>query len=170
MIPKALVEAALFLSDRPLSVAELAQKLGLEEHVVLRVLARLADELEEPERGLELAQEGGGYVLRVKAELVERVRVFAPDQDLSEQTLRTLAVIVAKAPVAQAEVVKLRGQRAYGHIKELLSRGFIRAEDRGTTKILDVTEELLRYFGVGSLGELRALLQPSPIDGGRGIG
>ncbi|MBC7318465.1 SMC-Scp complex subunit ScpB, partial [Candidatus Bipolaricaulota bacterium] len=56
MIPKALVEAALFLADRPLSVAELAQKLGLEEHVVLRVLAQLAEELEEPDRGLELAQ------------------------------------------------------------------------------------------------------------------
>jgi segregation and condensation protein B len=160
MIPKALVEAALFLSDRPLSVAELGQKLGLEEHVILRVLAQIADELEEPDRGLELAQEGGGYVLRVKAELAEQVRIFAPHQDLSEQTLRTLAVIVAKAPVAQAEVVRIRGQRAYAHIKELISRGFVQAEDRGTTKILTVTAELLRYFGVASLEELQGLLQP----------
>lgn len=165
MIPKALVEAALFLSDRPLSMAELCQKLGLEEHVILRVLAQIADELEEPDRGLELAQEGGGYVLRVKAELAEQVRIFAPHQDLSEQTLRTLAVIVAKAPVAQAEVVRIRGQRAYGHIKELISRGFVQAEDHGTTKILTVTAELLHYFGVASLEELQALLQPQEDKG-----
>ncbi len=106
----------------------------------------------------------------MKAELAERVRVFAPHQDLSEQTLRTLAVIVAKAPVSQAEVVKLRGQRAYGHIKELLSRGFIQAEEKGPTKVLTVTEDLLRYFGVGSFEELRALLQLSPIDGVGKIG
>lgn len=169
MVPKALVEAALFLADRPLSVAELGQKLGLEEHVVLRVLGQLAEELEEPDRGLELAQEGGGYVLRVKGELVERVRAFAPHQDLSEPTLRTLAVIVAKAPVSQAEVVRIRGQRAYGQIKELVARGFVRAEEKGATKILTVTDELLRYFGVPSLAELRKHLA-CPVDGEGGRG
>lgn len=168
MIPKALVEAALFLADRPLSVAELAQKLGLEEHVVLRVLAQLAEELEEPDRGLELGQEGGGYVLRVKAELAERVRPFAPHQDLSEPVLRTLAVIIAKAPVLQSEVVKIRGQRAYEHIRELLLRGFVSAKEEGTTKVLNVTDDLLRYFGVASLAELRSLL--SVVDEGKGIG
>lgn len=162
MDPKALVEAALFVADRPLSPAELAQGLGLPEHAVLRALAALAEDLEGNERGLELGQEGGGYVLRVKAELAERVRVFAPNQDLSEQTLRTLALIVAKAPVAQAEVVRIRGQRAYGHIKELIGRGFVRAEDHGPTKILDVTEDLLRYFGVGTLEELRQALEAPP--------
>lgn len=158
MIPKALVEAALFLADRPLSVAELAEKLGLEEHVVLRVLAQIAEELEEPDRGLELGQEGGGYVLRVKPEVAERVRPFAPNQDLSEPVLRTLAVIIAKAPVSQSEVVKLRGQRAYGHIRELISRGFVAAKEEGPTKILTVTDDLLRYFGASSLDELRSLL------------
>lgn len=169
MIPKAVVEAALFLAAKPLSVAELSQKLGLEEHVVLRVLAQIADELEEPDRGLELAQESGGYVLRVKGELAERVRPFALHQDLPEQTLRTLAVIVAKAPVSQAEVVKLRGQRAYGQVKELVARGFVRAEDQGSTKILTVTEDLLRYFGVSSLEELRSFLSV-PVDGAGSMG
>lgn len=170
MIPKALVEAALFLADRPLSVAELSQKLNLEEHVVLRVLAQLGEELEEPDRGLELAQEGGGYLLRVKGELAEQVRVFAPNQDLSEQTLRTLAVIVARAPVPQAEIVKLRGQRAYAHIKELMARGFVQATEQGNTKILSVTDELLRYFGTTSLEELRSFLKSPTIDGASAIG
>lgn len=162
MDPKALVEAALFVADRPLSPAELAQGLGLPEHAVLQGLAALATDLEASDRGLELGQEAGGYVLRVKAEVAERVRRFAPHQDLSEQTLRTLAVIVAHAPVAQAEVVRLRGQRAYGHIKELVARGFVRAEAHGPTKVLSVTDDLLRYFGVSSLEELRRALEIPP--------
>lgn len=159
MDPKALVEAALFVADRPLSPAELAQGLGLPEHIVLQALAALAEDLEGSERGLELGQEAGGYVLRVKAGLAEHVRRFASHQDLSEQTLRTLALIVAKAPVAQAEVVRLRGQRAYGHIKELVARGFVQAQEHGSTKILTVTDDLLRYFGVSSLAELRRALE-----------
>ncbi|MFN3346857.1 MAG: SMC-Scp complex subunit ScpB, partial [Candidatus Bipolaricaulaceae bacterium] len=87
MDPKALVEAALFVADRPLSPAELAHGLDLPEHAVLESLAALAEDLEESDRGLELGQEAGGYVLRVKAEVAERVRRFAPHQDLSEQTL-----------------------------------------------------------------------------------
>lgn len=163
MDPKALVEAALFVADRPLAPAELAQGLGLPEHAVLRALAALAEDLEGDERGLELGQEGGGYVLRVKAELAERVRAFAPHQDLAEPVLRTLAVIVARAPVSQAEVVRIRGQRAYAHIKELVARGFVRAEDQGPTKVLTVTADLLRYFGVASLEELRRFLAaPAP--------
>jgi chromosome segregation and condensation protein ScpB len=72
--------------------------------------------------------------------------------------------------VAQAEVVKLRGQRAYAHIKELIARGFVQAEDRGTTKVLHVTEELLRYFGAKTLGELRAALESPGVDESRSIG
>lgn len=159
MVPKALIEAALFLADRPLSIAELCQKLNLNEQVVLRALGQLAEELEEPERGLELAQEAGGYVLRVKVGIAEHVRAFALNQDLSEQVLRTLAVIVANSPIPQSEVVKLRGQRAYGHIKELMARGFVTAEEQGNTRILSVTEDLLGYFGARSLAELRAALE-----------
>jgi segregation and condensation protein B len=106
-------------------------------------------------------------VLRVKGGLAEKVRPFGPHQDIPELVLRTLAVIVAKAPVAQAEVVKLRGQRAYSHIRELISRGFVRAQDQGQTKILTVTEDLLAYFGAQKLEDLQAQLRsaqpPTPL-------
>ena len=160
MEPKALVEAALFVADRPLSVARLAEALGLAEGAVARLLQVLADECAAPDRGIELVQEGGGYVLRVKGELASAVRPFAPHQDIPEQTLRTLAVIAYHAPVLQSEVVKIRGQRAYGHIGELVARGFVAAQPQGPSKLLTVTDELLRYFGVASLDELRAQLGP----------
>lgn len=156
---KALVEAALFVADRPIPLARLAQALGFPESQVVETLGELAAELDSPERGLELAQETGGYVLRVKGGLAEKVRPFGPHQDIPEPVLRTLAVIVAKAPVAQAEVVKLRGQRAYSHIRELISRGFVQAQDQGQTKILTVTDDLLAYFGAQKLEDLQARLK-----------
>jgi len=157
---KALVEAALFVADRPLALAELAAALDLSEQAVGRLIQTLADECSAPDRGVELVQEGGGYVLRVKGELASTVRPFAPHQDIPEQTLRTLAVIAYHAPVLQSQVVKMRGQRAYGQIGELVARGFVTAEVQGPTKVLTVTPALLAYFGVSSLDELRAQLGP----------
>lgn len=158
MEAKALVEAALFVADRPLSLAHLAETLGLSEEAVGRLIQTLAEECAAPDRGVELVQERGGYLLRVKAELAAAVRPLAPHQDIPEQTLRTLAVIAYQAPVLQSQVVKMRGQRAYGHIGDLIARGFVTAEVQGPTKVLTVTDELLRYFGVSSLDELRAEL------------
>ncbi|MFH1609211.1 MAG: SMC-Scp complex subunit ScpB [Candidatus Bipolaricaulota bacterium] len=160
MEPRALVEAALFVADRPLSLGRLAEALGLSEEAVGRLIQALADEYAASERGLEVVQEGGGYVLRVKGDLAERVRPLAPHQDIPEPTLRTLAVIAYQAPVLQSEVVKLRGQRAYGHIGDLVARGFVQAKEQGPTKVLTVTPALLRYFGVSTLDELRAQLGP----------
>jgi len=160
METKALVEAALFVADRPLSLARLAAVLNLSEQAVARLVQALADEYATPDRGVELISEGGGYVLRVKGELASAVRPFAPHQDIPEQTLRTLAVIAYHAPVLQSQVVKMRGQRAYGQIGELIARGFVAAEVQGPTKVLTVTPALLAYFGVSSLDELRTQLGP----------
>lgn len=165
MEAKAVVEAALFVADRPLSLAHLAETLCLSEEAVGRLIHTLADECAAPDRGVELVQEGGGYLLRVKAELASAVRPFAPHQDIPEPTLRTLAVIAYQAPVLQSQVVKMRGQRAYGHIGDLVARGFVAAKEQGPTKVLTVTEELLRYFGVSSLAELRAQLRVPGEDG-----
>lgn len=161
MEAKALVEAALFVADRPLTLAELAVALGLTEQAIGRLIQTLADECSSPERGIELVQEGEGYVVRVKGQLAGAVRPFAPHQDIPEQTLRTLAVIAYHAPVLQSEVVKMRGQRAYGQIGDLVSRGFVTAEVQGPTKVLTVTAALLAYFGAASLDELRCQLGPS---------
>jgi segregation and condensation protein B len=50
--------------------------------------------------------------------------------------------------------VKTIGNRAYDYIKELELRGLIKTEKAGRTKILILTEEFMRYFGVSSRQEL----------------
>ena len=164
MEPKALVEAALFVADRPLSLARLAQALNLSEEAVGRLIQALAEEYAAPDRGLEIVQQGGGYVLQVKGPLAEAVRPFAPGQDIPEPVLRTLAVIAYRGPILQSEVVRLRCQRAYSHIRELIERGFVRAEEEGPTKRLSVTKALLSYFGVETAEELRSLLESPQLD------
>ncbi len=151
----ALIEAALFVADRPVSLARLAQVLDVAPAAVGAALHALAEDLQEEGRGIELVQEAGGYMLRVRAELADKVRPLAPHQDIGEPVLRTLAVVAYRGPLLQAELVRMRGQRAYGHVRELIDRGFVEAEEEGTSKRLSVTDTFLNYFGLASLEELR---------------
>jgi len=154
--PKAAVEAALFVSSKPLSLEEIARGLHISEEEVHRALEEIARELEAPDRGLELFQERGGYLLRVKEELVEAVRPFSPEGEIPEPVLRTLALIAYRGPIRQADVVRIRGQRAYAHIRELIQRGFVKARPHGNTKVLEVTKDFLEYFGLSSPQDFRS--------------
>jgi len=151
-----LVEAALFLSPRPLSDRQIAKLLdGVSVAYVERLLDTLAEDLATPQRGIELHHEQGRAFLRVKRPYIDTVAHLAPHQDIPSPVLRSLAMIAYNHPMTQADLVKARGNKAYGHVQELLERRLIRAEDHGRTLLLHVTDQFLRHFGLKSVEEFR---------------
>ena len=158
----ALVEAALFLASQPLSRRALAKILGdVRLAYVDGLLEDLAGAYRDPERGIELVVEGGASQLRVKRDYIQRVAHLAPQQDISRPVLRTLAVIAYNHPMTQADLVRVRGNKAYGHVQELIDRDLIRSEPHGRTLLLHVTSEFLRHFGLSSVEEFRFHAPPS---------
>lgn len=152
----ALVEAALFLACRPLSRRALGKILGdVPASYVDQLLADLQGVYAEPSKGIELVLEEGRALLRVKSSYVERVAHLAPQQDIPQPVLRTLAVIAYNHPATQADVVRTRGNKAYEHIEDLIERGLVRSEKHGRTLLLHVTEEFLRHFGLSTIEEFR---------------
>ena len=152
----ALVEAALFLSTKPMSRRALATILGgVAQAYVDDLLEDLAATYEDPVRGIELHVKDGRAMLRVKPTYVDRVAHLAPQQDIPRPVLRTLAVIAYNNPMTQADVIRVRGNKAYTHIQKLLERRLIRAEDHGRTLLLHVTAEFLRHFGLSSIEEFK---------------
>lgn len=159
------VEAALFLASQPMTRRGLAKVLG---GVPLAYVDQLLEDLkavyEDSARGIELHVEDGRALLRVKAPYVERVAHLAPQQDIPQPVLRTLAVIAYNHPTTQADVVRVRGNKAYEHIKELLERGLIRGEEQGRTVLLHVTDDFLRHFGLHTIEEFRFHMAGAPPD------
>ncbi len=153
---KGLLEAALFLAAKPLSRTKVAKILG---DVSLTYVDCLLDELQEglaaPGRGIELHREAGKALLQVKRGYIDAVAHLAPHQDIPRPVLRSLAVIAYNHPMTQADLVKARGNKAYGHVQELIERGLVRAKEHGRTLLLHVTDEFLRYFGLSSVEEFR---------------
>jgi segregation and condensation protein B len=152
----ALVEAALFLASRPLTRRALAKILGdVPLSYVDQLLGDLQGTYADEATGIELMLEEGRALLRVKSAYVDRVAHLAPQQDIPQPVLRTLAVIAYNHPATQADVVRTRGNKAYEHIQELIERGLVRGEDHGRTILLHVTDEFLRHFGLSTIDEFR---------------
>jgi segregation and condensation protein B len=142
---KKLLEAALFISSRPLTVNELGRVVGISS---LGTVKKMLEELQgEYSSGIEIVETGEGWQMQVRQELLPKVAHLTPYSDLSEGCKRTLALVVYKEPARQAEIVKIQGNKAYSYIKELKRRGLIRAEKNGKTMVLKLTQEFENYFG-----------------------
>ncbi|AIU69611.1 chromosome segregation and condensation protein ScpB [Thermococcus eurythermalis] len=146
---KALVEAALFVSGRPLSVRELSKALGIKSLDYLEKLIELiAAEYAERKSAIEVVKVlGDKYVMQVKQEYSQRVIHLMPRPDLRTGELKTLALIAYLQPIEQSKIIKLRGSQAYEHIRKLTEMGLIYAEPYERTKLLGTTQKFAELYG-----------------------
>jgi segregation and condensation protein B len=147
MNDKEILEAALFAVGHPLDVKELATLVEKTPEHVSELLKSLVDEYKTRETSLELVVEGGKYVMQVKPAYAEKVQDIAP-KEFETPVLRTLAVIAYHQPVTQAEVVNIRGNKAYAQIAALEERGLIKSVPHRRTKMLTTTSAFVEYFGI----------------------
>jgi segregation and condensation protein B len=147
MNKKALIEAAFFVSNRPLSPKYLSKLFGIPEEEVRAIIDEISNELKKESRGIMLIQTLDGYELVVKPEYRSFVAKVAPFSELSEGVKRTLAIIIAKQPVKQSTIVKIQGNKAYDYLRILEKKGLIKAEKFGRTRIISLTKNFEEYFG-----------------------
>ncbi len=139
-----LVEAALFVAGRPLSLDELESIVSSDADVEELVASLIADY--QQTGAIEIVQHDEDIVMQVKAAYADAVRSIA-QRDLETPVLRTLAVIAYHQPITQSKVAEIRGNKAYGHVHELEARRLIEAERHGRTRMLRTTSTFVEYFG-----------------------
>jgi segregation and condensation protein B len=164
---KAVIEAALFASGRTLSPKELADLSGLSEERARALADDLAAEYAARDSGIEIKSIGEGYSMQVRFGLAGRVLSFAP-REIEAPLIRTLAIIAYKQPIKQSDLVEIRGNKSYDHVKELEKRGLINSEKFSRTKLLTTTRGFADYFGISSCNPQairRALLKDKRLVG-----
>jgi len=162
---KAVVEAIVYVTEEPVTAAQIAAALGRSEENVRRVLEQLAAECAGPERGVILREVAGGFKMATKPEHHDDIRAFvrslkAPLK-LSLPALETLATIAYRQPVTAPEVMEIRGVQGAGVLKTLLDRKLIQVCGRknviGRPILYKTTKEFLVQFGLKDLSELPSL-------------
>ncbi len=153
----ALVEAALYVAGRPLDLKTLASVIRTRSKNKVRRLVRvLLDNYKSRETALEVLElKDERFVLQLKAGYTPRVRRLAVRPLLSRGPLKTLSYIAYRQPVLQPQVIDVRGNHAYSHLKELQNMGLISRERTGRTKMIRTTEFFADYFGLSH--DLRAM-------------
>jgi segregation and condensation protein B len=146
----ALLEAALYVAGRPLDLRELASVLKTRSKKrVQRTAQRLIELYITRETALEiLPLEEERYVLQLKAEYTPEVRRLSLRPLLSVGPLKTLSYIAYRQPLPQKQVIDVRGQHAYGHVKQLEELNLISRERAGRSRLLRTTEFFADYFGL----------------------
>jgi segregation and condensation protein B len=145
---KSAVEAALYMSNDPITVETLAKMFKADSAEVKAILEELKTEFEGEHHGIHLLETSTGYHIRVKPHLAPVVRNLTPYQDLGRGLLRVLAMVAYKQPITQSEVVKVIGNRAYEYVKRLEEKGLIKTVKSSRTKALVATKEFANYFGL----------------------
>jgi segregation and condensation protein B len=162
---KAVIEAAVYITDEPLSAEQIALAIEQPITVVKEILSQLVAEYARPDRGLSIRELAGGYKMSTKPEHHESIRRFVnklqPPLKLSLAALETLAVIAYKQPITAPEILDIRGVQGAGVLKTLLDRKLIAAAGRknvlGKPILYKTTREFLTQFGLNSLAELPTL-------------
>ncbi len=155
------VEALLFSSDQPLTLALLADALETPLEDVTAVLQSLKDDYTAREAGVELREMAGGWLFTTtpeQAEWIARMLRGKRKTRLSRAALETMAIIAYKQPVTKSEIEAIRGVDASGVLATLLERNLVTIKGRSTVVgrplLYGTTPEFLNYFGLRDLAEL----------------
>ena len=145
-----LLEAALYVAGRPLTLNELCSVLSTRsKNKTAKYLKLLMDEYSARNTALEiLALKDERYVLQLKADFTPLVKKLVNRPLLSSGPLKTLSYIAYRQPVPQKRVIQARGQHAYGHVKLLRDMGLVGAERAGRSMTLRTTDYFADYFGL----------------------
>lgn len=146
------IEAILYLKAQPLTIAEIAECAGCDRATAEEGLLELIEDYAHRDSALEVVETENGYSLQLRDTFHHLVQTLIP-ADLGVGALRTLAAIALKGPIAQTELVDLRGSNAYQHVQELVGLGFVRKrrQSDGRSYWLQVTDKFHQYFQLHQL-------------------
>jgi len=146
----AIVEAALYVSGRPLDLKTVGSVLGTRSYrKVKSLISDLAEKYSKLDGALEIIElQDERYVMQLRNDYLAEVKRLSMRPLVSRATLQTLAYVAYRQPVAQAHVALVRGGAIYSQIKELRKLGLVSAEKLGKTQILKTTDVFSDYFNL----------------------
>jgi segregation and condensation protein B len=160
------VEALLFLSPEPVTPAELAEAIEVDEDAVAQTIEELDGRLVAEGRGVQLRRVAGGVTFAAVPEAEDAARrLLAKPRTppLTQAQAEVLAIVAYLQPVSRPEIARIRGVASDSAVASLTERGLI--EERGRTRFGAVTYGTTALFEkLFGLSGLDALPDPAQFD------
>jgi len=162
------LEALLFVSDTPLTVAEISRVTQWDRTLIEDDLSDYGKKCKT--RGIALAEVSGGYQLQNHPDCLEFIKrlIAGKPRRLTRSNLEVLSIVAYRQPVTRPEIDDIRGVDS-GHIlKKLIDHELVsilgKKEDVGRPLIYGTTKKFLEMFRLNSLKDLPTLKQYSELD------
>lgn len=139
------IEAALFISGRFMSIQELITITDVNPIILRKILSDIQDKYKDS--GINIVQNENSWKMDVSENFVWMVnRLATGSSEFTKAEQETLAMIAYKQPIKQSVIVKIRGNKAYEHIKNYVNLGLLNKKRTGHTSELSLTEKFYEYF------------------------
>lgn len=171
---KNIVEAALMVSEKPVSLNQLLAIFEKESDVpgkadIKAAINQITEDYKG--RGIELKEVSSGFRIQVNGEYADWINHLFDDRPprYSRALLETLAIIAYRQPITRAEIEEIRGVSVSSNIiRTLQERIWIRVVGQrdipGKPELLATSKEFLDYFNLKKLSELPSLAEIKDFD------
>ncbi|MDR2772504.1 MAG: SMC-Scp complex subunit ScpB [Elusimicrobiota bacterium] len=161
---KKVLEALLFVSDRPLALKEF-KVLLTEDYADLDNIENLINELKEEyassDKPYEIRFVADGWTFATKVEYSGWIRKLLNNRKpikLSHSALEVLAITAYKQPISRGDIDEIRGVDSSWVLDTLVERKLIkivgRKESLGRPLLYGTTQEFLKHFGLAHLSDM----------------
>ena len=164
---KKALESLLFITDHPLSLAQLCKIVGVREKESQKVkdaIAALKQELDDKQSAVQVIEVADGFQMGTRPAYAPYVRKLFSERmtmRLSTAAHETLSIIAYKQPLTRAEIEQIRGVEVIAALETLLEKRLIkvvgRKETVGRPLMYGTTTDFLRHFGLRGLEDLPPL-------------
>jgi len=143
------IEAVFFVSGRFLSMQELISLTDLNPMIIQELIEKLQKKYNKQDSAIEIVEKNNLWKMDVTQEYSGIINKLATgSSEFSKAEQETLAIIAFKQPVKQSVVVKIRGNKAYEHIKKFVELNLIKKKKIGRTYELNLSNDFYDYFNV----------------------
>ena len=143
------IEAILFVSGRFLNMQDLVSLSDLNPVLITDLLEQIGKKYDDFDSALQIVEKADMWKMDVKPEYSHIInRLATGSAEFSKAEQETLAIIAFKQPIKQSVIIRIRGNKAYDHVKKFVDIGLVKKKKLGRTYELGVSEEFYDYFNV----------------------
>ncbi|MEK6918008.1 MAG: SMC-Scp complex subunit ScpB [Nanoarchaeota archaeon] len=143
------LEAIFFVSGRFLTMVDLISLSDLNPIIIRDLIEKLKEKYEVEHSALRIIEKGEMWKMDVKPEYSGVINKLATGSaEFSKAEQETLAIIAYKQPIKQSVIIKIRGNKAYDHVKKFVDLGLLKKKKVGHTNDLSLSDEFYDYFSV----------------------
>lgn len=164
---QAQLEACLFACGESVSIADLAEALGIDRAACRQQLDVLQEVYRSDEHGIQLLFLEDRVQLCTKeeyAKIIETVLMKKKQSPISEVAMEVLAIIAYNQPVTRGFIEQVRGVNSNQVVSNLVEKGLVEEAGRlnvpGKPIIYRTTDLFLRSFSLSSIDQLPPVEQP----------